>query len=276
MTIKDLRNGFCYGMHGCGFYNGTNHVNSLEALRFWRKQDVKVMEIDIAKTHDGGFVALAHLMNKHYLNLVEIDTPEKDDELTEEWFMGQKLCKRTTKGLSPMNLPLIVNLMKEDHELIVMFDLWRMWSREDTCFFSRELIHLIKDSDIGNRCIIEVYNRAMIRGIKLADNNLNIMYCVHAPKEPEFDEQVNPDLLKGLGVNFISFPWAEVKKHPGEIELYHKCGFTIFSFYRDNRYSDKMKQCGVNVNLVDIKYTPYNTIYIMFERLKTKAKEIIK
>lgn len=270
MTIDELKDTFQYGMHGCGFYKGTNHVNSLEALRFWRKQGVKVMEIDIAKTHDDGFVALAHLMNKHYLNLVEIDIPEKTDNLTEEWFLEQKLCQRTTKGLSPMNLSMVVNLMREDPELFVMFDLWRMWREEDTFLFSNKLSSLYNESGLNNRCVIEVYNRDMINGIRKADKGLNIMYCVHAPKEPEFDEDINPFALKELGINIISYPWLSTDDNPGELEKYHKEGFVIFSLYKDNRYCHIMKEAGVNVNLVDILYLPNTTIGILWERLKKK------
>ena len=271
MTIDELKDSFHFGMHGCGYYKGTDHVNALEALRYWRKQGVKVMEIDIAKTHDGGFVALAHLMNKHYLKLVEIDIPDDADELTEDWFMGQKLCKQTTKGLTPMNLSLIVNIMKEDSELFVMFDLWRMWGRNDTSDFTKQLSKFASD-EIKRRCVIEVYNKPMLEGVRSADTQLNAMYCVHGPKDPNFDEKVNPTMLKDWGINIISYPWISVECHPGEIEQYKEANFVIFSFYKDNRYNRKMKQVGINVNLVDIMYKPSNFICLRFSILLRLSK----
>lgn len=271
MDINGLRNSFQYGMHGCGFYKGTYHVNALEALKYWRKQGVKVMEIDMAKTQDGGFVALAHLMNKHYLNLVEIDIPADGEQLTESWFMNQKLCKRTTSGLSPINLSMIVELMREDPELIVMFDLWRMWERIDTRNFSEQLSILASD-DIKGRCVIEVYNKTMLDGIRDADNKLRIMYCVHGSQDPHFDEEVNPTILKGLGINIISYPWLCTKDHPGELEKYKEAGFIIFSLFKDNRFSYQMQKVGVNVNLVDIKYNLRNFVGIILKKTENQIR----
>jgi len=254
MNIDGLKDSFQYGMHGCGSYKGTKHVNTLEALRYWRRRGVKVMEIDMAKTYDGGFVALAHLMNKHYLNLVEIDILDNPEELTENWFMSQKLCKRTNRGgLTPMNLSMIVDLMRDDPELIVMFDLWRMWDSKDTRDFSMCFSKLASE-DIKKRCVIEVYNKNMLAGIRETESDLKVMYCVHGPQDPEFDENVSPDILKRLGINIISYPWLSAQEHPGELESYHNAGFIIFSLYKDNRYSKQMKSSGVNVNLVDNKY----------------------
>ncbi len=262
MNIEGLKNTFQYGMHGCGYYKGTNHVNTLEALKYWRKQGVKIMEIDMTKTQDGGFVALAHLMNKHYLNLVEIDIPENREDLTEEWFMNQKLCKRTTSGLSPMNLSMIVEIMREDPELFVMFDLWRMWSSEDTYLFSNKLLKLFEGSDLKDRCVIEVYNRDMINGVRRAAKDLHLIYCVHAPNVPEYEENVSPEILLGMGVKTISYPWVYAKENLTEIEEYNRKQFVIFSLSKDNLCAKQMRNAGVNVNLLDIKYNPNNITYL--------------
>ena len=180
-----------------------------------------------------------------------INNPE---ELTENWFMSQKLCKRTNRGgLTPMNLSMIVDLMRDDPELIVMFDLWRMWDSKDTRDFSMCFSKLASE-DIKKRCVIEVYNKNMLAGIRETESDLKVMYCVHGPQDPEFDENVSPDILKRLGINIISYPWLSAQEHPGELENYHNAGFIIFSLYKDNRYSKQMKSSGVNVNLVDNKY----------------------
>ena len=52
MKVEELKDKFQFGMHGCGSYKRTNHVNSLEAMRYWLGQGVKVFEVDIAQTID--------------------------------------------------------------------------------------------------------------------------------------------------------------------------------------------------------------------------------
>lgn len=284
MRFHELKNGFHYGMHGCGFYKGVYHVNAYEPFKYWQQKGVQVMEIDIAKTNDGLFVALAHLMNNHYLNLVEIAPPPRTDLsseniFTEEWFMNQRLCTKTTKGLSPMNLPMIVNEMVSDSGLFIMFDLWKLWKKDDTRSFAQQLRTLFEKTDIidmQDRCVIEVYNMDQLNEIRDVSKQLNIMYCVHGPQDVNFDENVNPTLLKGLGVYTISFPWMCTKDFPGELEKYHQEGFTIFSLFKDNRYRSQMRKCGVNVNLVDTLYTPSNFIYMALQKLQFRCQYYIK
>jgi len=258
MRVVDLKETFQYGMHGCGYYKGTYHANALEALNYWRERGVKVMEIDMAKTLDGGFVALAHLMNPHYLKKLEIN-PLKDnseDKFSEAWFVRQKLCSKTTCGLTPMSLETICDLLDNDPDLIVMFDLWRMWDKEATFIFANKLKEFLKQEGAKDRCVIEIYNKNMLAGVRECDNDLNVIYCVHTHKEPEYEDNVSPGILKEMGINIISYPWEYTRKYPGEIESYHKSGFTIFSLSEDNRYSRKMRKAGVNVNLVDVCSKP--------------------
>ncbi len=281
MRFHELKNGFCYGMHGCGFYKGVYHVNAYEPFKYWRKKGVEVMEIDIAKTSDSLFVALAHLLNEHYLGLVEITPPDNitSSDFSESWFMDQKLCAKTTKGLSPMNLPMIVEEMLNDPNLFIMFDLWRLWERKNTRCFAQQLQVLFDKADMvdmSDRCVIEVYNIDQLNGIRDVSKQLNIMYCVHGPQDPNFDENVNPERLKSLGVNTISFPWECTKEYPGELEQYHQEGFTIFSLYKDNRYCKQMRKCGVNVNLVDSLYAPNTFVAVGLQKLKVRFWILIK
>lgn len=273
MNINDLRNGFQYGMHGCGYYKGVSHVNALESMKYWRTKGVNVMEIDICKTGDGKFVALAHLMNDYYLNRIEIapsiDYKIDNQRYTEGWFLGKKICENTTGGLTTMNLNMIVDELSLNPEMIVMFDLWRMWDKDDTKLFSNQLVELDKGRGVLDRCVIEVYNKEMLNGIKEAKKRLNTMYCVHAPNDPKADENVTPYTLKEMGVNVISFPWESTFDHPMELETYHKEGFIIFSLYKDNRYYREMKKAGVNVNLVDVLYQPNSVLYVLFEKSKS-------
>ena len=257
MKIKDLKSSFQYGMHGCGSYRGTFHVNSLEAMHFWMRKGVKVFEVDIAMTSDKKFVALAHQMNAHDLKKVEIN-PYRDksqDKYTEGWFMRQKLCRQSTEGLNPMNLETVIREMVDNPDVIVMFDLWGLWDSDKTKEFTNQLTTFAK-SNIIERCVLEVYNRSMLEGIRTTSSEINIMYCVHGTNAAEFDENVHPAVLKEMGVDIISYPWVCTKEYPGELEMYHMDGFTIFSLSSDNRYSRKMQKAGVNVNLVDVLYTP--------------------
>lgn len=268
MKIADLKNGFQYGMHGCGYFKGTEHVNAYESFKYWQSKGVKVMEIDMTQSLDGKYIALAHLMNERYLRMLEILPPYRDTEykkFTEEWFLNKKICQQTTDGLTPMNLSAIVNEMEKDPEIILMFDLWRMWSKEETQKFADELTKQSKD--VQGRCVLEVYNKDMIEGIRIANPDLQIMYCVHGNREPEYDQNVNPSLLKELGIDIISYPWSFTKEFPGELEKYHQLGFTIFSLSTDNRYNAQMRKAGVNVNLVDTLYTPTNAIKLYFEKI---------
>lgn len=281
MRFEELKNGFCYGMHGCGFYKGVYHVNAYEPFKYWQKKGVQVMEIDIAKTSDGLFVALAHLMNERFLSWVEVTHfPLQDGEgCTEKWFMNQKLCAKTTKGLSPMNLTMIVDEMVNATDLFIMFDLWGMWERNDTRCFAQQLQILFEKSGVVNmaeRCVIEVYNKSQLRGIRDVSDHLNIMYLVHGSMAPEFDENVSPAILKSLGVNAISFPWIYTKEHPGELEQYHQEGFVVFSLYKDNRYSRQMRKCGVNVNLVDTLYIPNSFAVVVLQKLKFRFRIFLK
>ena len=271
MKIQDLKTSFHYGMHGCGSYKGTNHVNSLEAMRYWMQKGVEIFEIDMARTSDDKYVALAHTMNAHCLKAVEIN-PYRDksmDKYSEAWFMRNKLCERTTGGLSPMNLDVIVNEMAEHPEIIVMFDLWGLWDSDSTYSFSEQLLEKAS-GDIKERCLLEVYNKEMLSGIKNASPELHTMYCVHGTSADEFDGNVSPSILKDLGVNIISFPWVCTKDFPGEMEKYHESGFTIFSLSHDNRDIKKMQKAGVNVNLVDVLYTPNFYGKALWNKISTK------
>lgn len=276
MKVEELKDKFQFGMHGCGSYKRTNHVNSLEAMRYWLGQGVKVFEVDIAQTIDEKFVALAHLMNAHDLKTVEIN-PYRDnseDKFKEKWFMSKKLCTKTAGGLTPMNLETIIDVMTNNADIIVMFDLWGLWNAEQTKAFSKYLLN-ISTTDIKSRSVIEVYNKPMLAGVREADGKLHVMYCVHGSEAIEFDENVSPDILKQLGVGIISYPWVCTYEHPGELEKYHEEGFTIFSLNKDRRQISKMKKAGVNVCLVDVLYTPKFFIKNVMDRLHMKYNSFL-
>lgn len=276
MKVIELKDSFQYGMHGCGSYKQTNHINSLEAMRYWLKQGVKVFEIDMAMTIDKKFVALAHKMNSHDLRNVEIN-PYRDnseDKFSERWFMSKRLCEKTTEGLTPMNLETIVSEMTNNPEIIVMFDLWGLWEFDEICTFSKQFLKIASD-DIKSRSVLEVYNKTMLSGIKETDSGLNVIYCVHGSTAIEFDESVSPKILKDLGVDIISYPWIYVPKYPGELEKYHDEGFTIFSLNRGHSQINNMQQAGVNVCLVDAIFAPKFFIKNAFDRMRLKLNRVL-
>lgn len=275
MSIEDLKSTFQYGMHGCGAYKESHHTNSFEAMQYWLQRGVMVFEIDIAKTVDDRFVALAHSMEPHSLYNVEINPycDNSANKYSEGWFMNKKLCEKTTLGLTPMNLNVIVNVMEQNPEITVMFDLWGMWDSKSTYNFSKQLLEIIREN-LKDRCVLEVYNKEMLDGIRTASSLLNVMYCVHGTGAAEFDENVNPEIMKGLGIDIISFPWACIKDHPEEIEEYHKNGFTIFSLSHDNRFATAMKKKGVNVNLVDELLIPNYHVKALQNRVHNKAGKL--
>lgn len=275
MKVVDLKCTFQYGMHGCGYYKGASHANSLEAMQYWMRHGVKVIEIDICKTIDDKFVAMAHLLNSKFLNALDIN-PDKDnsqDKFTGHWFMRQRLCKRSTGGLSPMNLAMIIEEMTNNSEVVVMFDLWGLWDVDSAKLFAEQIDRL--EQNIKDRCVLEVYNKKMLAGIREVNSSLFVMYCVHGSSAAEFDENVSPEILKKLGVDIISYPWVCTKGHPGELEKYHQEGFTIFSLSHDNRLNKQMRDVGVNVNLIDVFHSPKYYALSLMDRVMMKVRTVL-
>lgn len=276
MTVQELKNSFQYGMHGCGSFRDTLHSNSLEAFNYWLARGVKFFEIDIAVTSDRKFIALGHMLNPHFLKNVEINpyTDKSEDKYSESWFMRNKLCRKTTGGLTPMNLESVVEKMAQNPDIIVMFDLWGMWEQNDTRFFSQQLLDNSPDH-VVRRCILEVYNKKMLAGIRNVSRNINTVYCVHGSSTKEFDENVSPSILKKLGVDIISYPWICTMSHPGELKQYHNEGFTVISLSRDNRYSMRMKKDGVNINLVDNILSKASFIQFFSKKISMKMNRVL-
>ena len=165
--------------------------------------------------------------------------------------------------------------MSQNPEIIIMFDLWGLWDTEKASLFAKQFIAKAS-KDIIERSVLEIYNKQMLKGINQVSTELHLMYCVHGTSAPEFDENVNPVMLNELGVNIISYPWVCTKEYPGEIEMYHLKGFTIFSLSHDNRVCQQMKKAGVNVNLVDVLYRHNYFIESFFDRIQSKAKRTFR
>lgn len=92
----DLERDKAFCMHGCGAYHGILSGNSENALRYWKSKGFRMFEIDMSKTSDGRYVALAHKLDRRYLLLHEIfDNPEKR---TEKWFLRKRLHQISLMG----------------------------------------------------------------------------------------------------------------------------------------------------------------------------------
>ena len=275
-SVYDLRGKFLYGMHGCGYYKGTKHANTYEGFKFWQSRGIKIMEVDISKTSDGEYVALAHKMTPEYLRRLEITKFDDNDAFTHSWFMNQKLFRYSTKGLHPMDLQLLVEEMASDEQLMVMFDLYGLWTSEETKQFTEKLNCIIGNNDlIQQRTVIEAYNKNMIDGIRsVADNAFPIIYCIRENSAVGNHEWLKPEQLKNQGISIISYPWHYSRLYEGEMGRYVAQEFLVFSYCADNEQIENCRLGGANIVLVDVLFTKSNRFYkypiYLYGRLKNK------
>lgn len=254
-SIESLKKTFCFGMHGCGAIHSICHTNSQDALAYWRTKGINVMEVDVAKTDDNEYVALAHAMNEKYLRRLDIEYPEGRGNL--QWFLNLKLCSSRTSGLTPLSITDIISMMDYDDNLIVMFDTYGMFTADQILHFGIYLKEKIErtNAELYNRITVEAYNLNMVDGIRKADSRIEIIYCVYDNLSVEYHDRINSKILASFGINVISFPWKYAVQNLRMLKDFKKAGLIIFSVTKDNRYSLIMKLLGINVNLVDYKYS---------------------
>lgn len=254
-TVNDLRNSFNIGVHGCGFYAGTQHSNTLEGFKYWQRKGIKIIEVDISITSDGKHVALAHKMMPTYLKRLEIYDFEDKNAYTHDWFMNQKLFRYSTKGLHPLDLKTIVDELSADEDLIVMFDLYCLWSEDDAYNFTQELMSYIGNrSNIRQRILIEAYCQNMIQGIRNAsDTEIPIIYCVRDDTAGGHHQYFSPTELKRKGIVFLSYPYHYTERYPGEITQFASdSSFVLLSYCKDRRRVNDCKNLGgAKIVLVD-------------------------
>ncbi len=289
-NVFELKGGFYYAMHGGGAVCGKKHTNSKDAIDYWYKIGKRIFEFDLAPTSDGHYVAIAHHLNKSDLNNVEIYNIPSD--CTEEWFLQQHLYGRTTLGLTPLSLKRIIEKMEENPDVIVMLDLYGIFSEEATCRFGCELDTILRGrSDILNRLLVEVYCPDMIRGIRESGNQFNLIYGVDYGTIENYGiaNKTTPDYLKEQGVGFVSYPLFYSKEHPGELDKFVSAGFCMFCRTSSNVRTDQLKKIGIHVNLIDTyyegksyywhKFTEYSgidTCLNLLTRIIRKIKRTIK
>ena len=254
-SVYDLKDGFHYGMHGCGYYAGTKYSNTYDGFKYWKSKGIKIIEVDMALTSDGKYVALSHKMDPECLRRLEIYDYSDKNAFSHAWFMDHKLFPYSTRGLKPLDLNLILEEMKHDEDLIIMMDLSGMWTEQETQHFANELMNLIgSDKYLINRIMVEAYNQGMIDGIKKGSNDLApIIYCGRGSRKEGVYQFQTPQELLDQGIKIISYPQHFTYAHPGEIEGFMKKDFIVLSYILNEKWLSKME--GVNIALVDVLYT---------------------
>lgn len=133
MDLTSLKGQYNYCMHGLGAIGGLRQTNTLEAFNRWYKRGVRVFEFDIARTEDDRYVAVAHTVDEKSMFRMEIT--EKPQEYTYDWYMGQKLFPKSTKGLTPLSLESIIQLLVKHNDCVFMLDLFGMFTEDKTKHF---------------------------------------------------------------------------------------------------------------------------------------------
>lgn len=273
MTVNDLKNTYQYAMHGNGAYKGLRQTNTLNAMEYWYKKGVRIFEIDMARTTDNEYVAVAHYLNKKDLNRIEIF--DISEQCTLDWFMRQKLFSISTGGLNPLSLKTIIEQLRVHNDMIVMLDLFGMFTQEEATHFSKVLRSYIGcDLSLWNRILIESYNKAMSDGIQLAYSEANVIACVRYEENEHDRTTVSPQELLSRNIRFISYPWIYTADHPGELEAFSKSGITVFSRTKDNTLEKTLRAAGVHVNILAQRYDGARILYQYPLYLLTYLKRI--
>lgn len=274
ISIYDLSNTFSYAMHGNGAYKGLRQTNSKDALEHWYGKGVRVFEIDLAKTSDERYVAVAHNVNAKDLRRMEIF--EKPEAYTTDWFMGQKLFSISSYGLTPLSLSDILALMLQHKDMVVMLDLFGMFDAAAASSFTAELADLIDENvELWNRLLIEAYNSEMVGGISAITTQAHIIFCVRYEENIEKEKTISARELQIMGVEFVSYPWYCSVKHPGELEAYTSKGIIVFSRTKDNTKKRKLQASGVSVNLIANRYDGIKILYQWPLYMMTYIKRVL-
>lgn len=262
-TIYDLKGQFTYAMHGCGAYRGILHSNSADAFDYWRNRGENVYEVDVALAADGFHVAVAHGLSDDYLRHWEIYNYPSQDERTRQWFLGQRLCHLSSKGLRTMSAEDIINRMKNDEDVIVIFDLYNLWSAAAAAFAKELKTYIDKCEDVWNRILIECYFQDQVEVVNKVDTNIHVIFCVNDMAARRYKTEVTSvEKLLELGVEFVSYPWKYLKDR-GDIKKYKDAGMTVMSLTHTNPHSNKLKKAGVNINNVDICLKGFDFLWII-------------
>lgn len=277
MTINNLSEGFYFAMHGGGAYKGLRQTNTLEAILYWYSKGVRIFELDMAETCDGDFVAIAHHLNRKDLRRTEVfNLPES---CSADWFMQQRLFSISVPhGLTPLSVTSIIKLLNEKDDIIIIFDLFGLFSKEETARFTRRLCTLVTSPDLGQRILVETYNEDMVDGIRAINDEISIIMSVRSELNDKELFTISASQLVKKNIRFVSYPWLFHRRFPDEIRQYSEAGIVVLSRTKFNTNVHSMYREGVKINLIakhfDSYLMPFQWILYMLTYIKRIAIKI--
>ncbi len=200
-NVCDLKNSFHVAMHAMGSYHKLTYTNSREAFLSWYAKGLRIFEVDLAETEDKKFVCIAHRMA--YKDLKRVGISAIPNHLTAEWFLRQKLFPHMSKGLTPLSLEDLIDLLKQYQDVILMLDLFGQFERHAIERFS----HCLKgfageDTSIIDRLLIETYNEEMTAAILKLIPGAHIIYGID-DAAGENNAVVSVRRMKEMGIEFV-------------------------------------------------------------------------
>ena len=213
----------------------------------------------MAKTDDDKYVAVAHDLKDKSLKRLEIFNAPS--ERTYNWFMEQKLFSISTRGLKPLSLERILTILETYSDIVIMLDLFGMFSSDESSDFTRTISDFIIDDSLIDRLLLEAYNLNMVAGIKQINEKINVIYCARYEDNNNDKNAVSCEELKKWNIKFVSYPWYCSKDHPKEIKGYARNGIVVFSRTKYNTIDSILKNAGVSVNIIAKRFDGWRIMY---------------
>lgn len=273
-SVWDLRNHFSFCMHGLGEYKGLRQTNALEAFEKWYHKGVRVFEIDLARTDDGQYVAIAHHVDAPSLRRMEI--LERPPAYTADWFMRQKLFPYSTRGLTPLSLASVLELMRKYPDALFMLDTFGLFAKEEMEAFLSALDGLLAtDSSIARRMLIETYNEAMVDAFASARYAYVVIDCVHHEHRSLSLDGLDEKLryLRAKEIQFVSYPGKYA--NPEILSAFEKNNIVVFCRTKYNWAQKRKQKAGISVNIVTVMFAPWSSFYQFPLYLLTYGKRIV-
>ncbi len=246
-SVSQLKGAFSFAMHGAGAIYGCTHTNTKEAFRFWYDKGIKIFEIDVGidDNYEDG-IAFAHFMEREgdWLHKEVIPSRIKAD------YKSNAIYPRSTNGLSILLLSEVFSYLREDSDLLIMFDFWGGWNYDICCRLTQLIVNEVGNHpELWNRLLIEVYTKEMIQAVQEIAPKANMIFG-----ESYLSNSVTIEQIKLSGISYVSFPRDMARKNLSKFQGYVNQGFTIFSLSSSSFGWKKWMSKGINVSIVDIKY----------------------
>ena len=260
LSIQDFKSGFHIGMHGLGMLHGIPHTNSLEALRFWRKKNIRFFEVDIAATDDKQFILLSHNAAKKDLEKLEVFKAPLDGKYSLNWFRGIRTCEKSIdNGLMINTLEEFLSFVAKDEQIVAMIDPYGRSFDEIEQIAGLITEYEKKHNNFLERILLELYTLNDVKKIQNYNRNIHIIACVKEDKYNFWGEKKDISALSE--VDFISCKWKYINDEREVLDYCKLHNIGILSLSRfDNNITAK-KKAGININLVDVygkgKYAIY-------------------